>query len=183
MELSQPVYRRCQNHGASDTTPGITNISLVISVACLFVINAAGMRCVSSAGWKRDIKNNFRRYLNIQNLPFTYIQSLSVTCVYRSDTVKNCVNLLWLTGKPDGGVITYVIGPVLLGGTITLENINLDVNELSCLDKIEQAQRFEEVHRQIDELQRAASGDPCFREWAEQQRQYITDMQQMIFEG
>jgi len=71
----------------------------------------------------------------------------------------------------------------LLGGTITLENINLDVNELSCLDKIEQAQRFEEVHRQIDELQRAASGDPYFREWAEQQRQYITDMQQMIFEG
>jgi hypothetical protein len=76
-----------------------------------------------------------------------------------------------------------VIGPVLLGGTITLENINLDVNELSCLDKIEQAQRFEEVHRQIDELQRAASGDPGFREWVEQQRQYITDMQQMIFEG
>ncbi len=90
---------------------------------------------------------------------------------------------MWLTGKPDGGVITSVIGPVLLGGTITLENINLDVNELSCLDKIEQAQRFEEVHRQIDELQRAASGDPYFREWAEQQRQYITDMQQMIFEG
>ena len=90
---------------------------------------------------------------------------------------------MWLTGKPDGGVITLVIGPVLLGGTITLENINLDVNELSCLDKIEQAQRFEEVHRQIDELQRAASGDPCLRKWAEQQRQYITDMQQMIFEG
>jgi len=88
-----------------------------------------------------------------------------------------------LTGQTDGGVITLVIGPVLLGGTITLENINLDVNELSCLDKIEQAQRFEEVHRQIDELQRAASGDPFLREWAEQQRQYITDMQQMIFEG
>ena len=90
---------------------------------------------------------------------------------------------MWLTGKPDGGVITYVIGPVLLGGTITLENINLDVNELSCLDKIEQAQRFEEVHRQIDELQRAAPGDPSLREWVEQQRQYITDVQQLIFEG
>ena len=90
---------------------------------------------------------------------------------------------MWLTGQTDGGVISFVIGPVLLGGTITLDNINLDVNELSCLDKIEQAQRFEEVHRQIDELQRAASGDPCLREWAEQQRQYITDMQQMIFEG
>lgn len=90
---------------------------------------------------------------------------------------------MWLTGQSDGGVIVTVIGPVLLGGTITLENINLDVNELSCLDKIEQAQRFEEVHRQIDELQRAASDDPFFREWAEQQRQYITDMQQMIFEG
>jgi len=64
-----------------------------------------------------------------------------------------------------------------------LENIVLDVNELSCLDKIEQAQRFEEVHRQIDELQRAASGDPDFQEWAEEQRRYITDMQQMIFEG
>jgi hypothetical protein len=71
----------------------------------------------------------------------------------------------------------------LLGGTIALENIVLDVNELSCLDKIEQAQRFEEVHRQIDELQRAASGDPDFQEWAEQQRRYISDMQQMIFEG
>jgi hypothetical protein len=71
----------------------------------------------------------------------------------------------------------------LLEGAIILENIILDVNELSCLDKIEQAQRFEEVHRQIDELQRAASGDPNFREWAEQQRRYITDMQQMIFEG
>lgn len=90
---------------------------------------------------------------------------------------------MWLTGHADGGVIVAVIGPVLLGGTITLVNINLDVNELACLDKIEQAQRFEEVHRQIDELQRAASGDPCFRRWAEQQRQYITDMQQMIFEG
>jgi hypothetical protein len=64
-----------------------------------------------------------------------------------------------------------------------LENIILDVNELSCLDKIEQAQRFEEVHRQIDELQRAAPGDPSLRQWVEQQRQYITDMQQMIFEG
>jgi len=71
----------------------------------------------------------------------------------------------------------------LFGGTITLENITLDVHELACLDKIEQAQRFEEVHRQIDELQRAASNDPRFRKWAEQQRQYITDMQQMIFEG
>jgi hypothetical protein len=90
---------------------------------------------------------------------------------------------LWLTEQTDEGVIVTVIGPVLLGGTITLENINLDVNELSSLDEIEQAQRFEEVHRRIDELQRAASDDPCFREWAEQQRQYITDMQQMIFEG
>jgi DNA-binding SARP family transcriptional activator len=71
----------------------------------------------------------------------------------------------------------------LFGGTITLENITLDVHELACLDKIEQAQRFEEVHRQIDELQRAASDDPCFRKWVEQQRQYLTDMQQMIFEG
>jgi hypothetical protein len=90
---------------------------------------------------------------------------------------------LWLTGLLVGGVIVSVIGPVLLGGTIALENIVLDVNELSCLDKIEQAQRFEEVHRQIDELQRAASGDPDFQEWAEQQRRYISDMQQMIFEG
>jgi precorrin-6B methylase 1 len=90
---------------------------------------------------------------------------------------------LWLTEQSDKGVIVIVIGPILLGGTITLENINLDVNELSSLDEIEQAQRFEEVHRRIDELQRAASGDPCFQEWAEQQRQYITDMQQMIFEG
>jgi hypothetical protein len=128
-------------------------------------------------------KNYFAQYPNIQNLPNIYIPRLSVTCDFPLIPAKKRVNLLWLTGQSDGGVIVIVIGPFLLGGTITLENINLDVNELSCLDKIEQAQRFEEVHRQIDDLQRAASGDPCFREWAEQQRQYITDMQQMIFEG
>jgi hypothetical protein len=129
------------------------------------------------------LKKNLAQYPNIQNLPSIYIPRLSVTCDFPFIPGKKRVNLLWLTGQTDEGVIVVVIGPFLLGGTITLENINLDVNELSCLDKIEQAQRFEEVHRQIDDLQRAASGDPCFREWAEQQRQYITDMQQMIFEG
>jgi DNA-binding SARP family transcriptional activator len=64
-----------------------------------------------------------------------------------------------------------------------LENINLDVHELACLDKIEQAQRFEEVHRQIDEVQRAAYDDPRFQQWVEQQRQYIIDMQQLLSEG
>jgi hypothetical protein len=88
-----------------------------------------------------------------------------------------------LTGQADKGVITTVIDPILCRRTITLENINLDVNELACLDKIEQAQRFEEVHRQIDELQRAAYDDPRFRKWAERQRQYITNMQQLLFEG
>jgi hypothetical protein len=123
------------------------------------------------------------RYPNIQNLPISYIPPLSVTCDLPLIPGKKRVNLLWLTGQTDRGVIVIVIGPFLLGGTITLENINLDVNELSCLDKIEQAQRFEEAHRQIDELQRAASGDPSFRQWVEQQRQYLTDMQQVIFEG
>jgi DNA-binding SARP family transcriptional activator len=87
-----------------------------------------------------------------------------------------------LTGLADGSVIIVVIGHVLLGGTITLENISLDVEELSCLDKIEQAQRFEAAERQIDEVQRAAPGDPDFQHWVETQRQYLMEMQQVIFE-
>ena len=61
------------------------------------------------------------------------------------------------------------------------ENITLDINELACLDRIEQAQRFEEVHRQIDELQRNAYDDQRFRKWAERQRQYLTDVHQLVF--
>jgi hypothetical protein len=61
------------------------------------------------------------------------------------------------------------------------ESITLDVNELACLDKVEQAKRLEQLHRQIDELLRSACDDPRFQEWAEQQRGYLTDMQQMLF--
>jgi DNA-binding SARP family transcriptional activator len=89
---------------------------------------------------------------------------------------------LWLTGLADGGVIGVVIGQVLLGGTIALENISLDVEELSCLNKIEQAQRFEEAERQIDEVQRAAPGDPNYQNWVETQRQHLKEVQQLIFE-
>lgn len=63
-----------------------------------------------------------------------------------------------------------------------MENINLDVEELSCLNKIEQAQRFEEAERQIDEVQRAASGDPGHQDWVETQRQHLKEVQQLIFE-
>lgn len=63
-----------------------------------------------------------------------------------------------------------------------MENINLDVEELSCLGKIEQAQRFEEAERRIDEVLRAAPSDPDFQHWVDAQRQYIMEMQQLIFE-
>ena len=89
---------------------------------------------------------------------------------------------MWLTDLADGSVIIFVIGHVLLGGTITLENISLDVEELSCLDKIEQAQRFEEAERQIDEVQRAAPSDPDYQHWVDAQRQYLMEVQQLIFE-
>lgn len=87
-----------------------------------------------------------------------------------------------LTAHADAGVIVIVIGHILLGGTITLDNISLDVRELSSLDKIEQAQRLEEAERRIDEVQRTAAGDPQYQQWVEQQRQYIMDLQQLIFE-
>lgn len=63
-----------------------------------------------------------------------------------------------------------------------MENINLDVNELTCLNKIEQAQRFEEAERWIDEVQRVATDDPHRLQWIARQRQYLMDMQQLIFE-
>ena len=37
-----------------------------------------------------------------------------------------------------------------------MENISIDVEELHGLDRIEQAQRFEEAHRRIDDIQRIA---------------------------
>ncbi len=63
-----------------------------------------------------------------------------------------------------------------------MENITFDVDELSRLDSIEQAQRLEQAARRIDEVQRAAAGDPDLRYWVEQQRQYLVNMQHLIFE-
>ncbi len=63
-----------------------------------------------------------------------------------------------------------------------MNNITFDVNELSRLSKIEQAQRLEEAERRIDEVQRAAADDPDSLNWVSQQRQYLVDMQHLIFE-
>jgi hypothetical protein len=62
-----------------------------------------------------------------------------------------------------------------------LENITFDVDELSRLDEVEQARRLEEAERQIDEVQRAAADDPVSLHWVKQQRQYLVDMQHLIF--
>lgn len=62
-----------------------------------------------------------------------------------------------------------------------MENITFDVDELSSLGTMEQAQRLEQAARRIDEVQRAAAGDPDLRHWVEQQRQYLVNMQHMIF--
>jgi len=63
-----------------------------------------------------------------------------------------------------------------------MENIIFDVDQLSRLSKIEQAQRLEEAARRIDAVQRAAADDPDSRDWVDQQRQYLVDMQHLIFE-
>ncbi len=63
-----------------------------------------------------------------------------------------------------------------------MENITFDVDELSRLDRMEQALRLEEAARRIDEVQRAAADDPDSLNWVEQQRQYLVDMQHLIFE-
>ncbi len=62
-----------------------------------------------------------------------------------------------------------------------MENITFDVDELSRLDKVEQARRLEEVERWIDEVQRAAADDPDSQQWVRQQRQYLVDTQHLIF--
>ena len=63
-----------------------------------------------------------------------------------------------------------------------MENISFDVNNLSRLSEIEQAQRLEEAERRIDAVQRAAADDPDSLNWVSQQRQYLVDMQHLIFE-
>ena len=63
-----------------------------------------------------------------------------------------------------------------------MENISFDVDELSRLSEIEQAQRLEEAERRIDAVQRAAADDPDSLNWVSQQRQYLVDMQHLIFE-
>ena len=64
-----------------------------------------------------------------------------------------------------------------------MDNIAIDVEELHGLDRIEQAQRFEEAHRRIDDIQRIGTGDSALSKWIERQRQHLTDMQQLIFEN
>ena len=64
----------------------------------------------------------------------------------------------------------------------TLENIIFDVDQLSRLSRTEQAQCLEEAARRIDDIQRAAANDPASLSWIDQQRQYLVDMQQLIFE-
>ncbi len=63
-----------------------------------------------------------------------------------------------------------------------MENIFFDVDQFSRLGKTEQAQRLEEAERRIDEVQRAAADDPDSMNWVDQQRQYLVDMQHLIFE-
>ena len=63
-----------------------------------------------------------------------------------------------------------------------MKNITFDVNKLSRLSEIEQAQRLEEAERRIDAVQRAAADDPDSLNWVSQQRQYLVDMQHLIFE-
>ena len=64
-----------------------------------------------------------------------------------------------------------------------MDNISIDVEELHSLNRTEQAQRFEEAHRRIDDIQRVAPGDVSLTKWIERQRQRLTDMQQLIFEN
>ena len=64
-----------------------------------------------------------------------------------------------------------------------MDNISIDVEELQSLDRTEQARRFEEAHRRIDDIQRVAPGDVSLTKWIERQRQRLTDMQQLIFEN
>ena len=78
--------------------------------------------------------------------------------------------------------MVIVIGHVQRGA-LALENISIDVEELHGLDRIEQAQRFEEAHRRIDEVQRVAPGNVALTEWIQRQRQRLTAMQQLIFDN
>ncbi len=63
-----------------------------------------------------------------------------------------------------------------------MEDITFDVDELSSLDSMEQAQCLEQAARRIDEVQRAAAGDSDSQHWVDQQRQYLVNMQHLIFE-
>ena len=64
-----------------------------------------------------------------------------------------------------------------------MDNISIDVEELHSLNRTEQAQRFEEAHRRIDDIQRVAPGDASLTKWIERQRHRLTDKQQLIFEN
>ena len=124
----------------------------------------------------------YLRHLNIQTLLIPYISAFSWTYTLPLVFQLIPVNLLLLTRPGWAGVINSVIGQVLWRGAIPLNNITFDVNELSRLSKIEQAQRLEEAERRIDAVQRAAADDPDSLNWVSQQRQYLVDMQHLIFE-
>jgi DNA-binding SARP family transcriptional activator len=89
---------------------------------------------------------------------------------------------LWLTGFCPTGVIIVIHRSGLVVGSDYLEDITFNVDELLRLDTMEQARRLEQAARQIDEVQRAAAGDHDSRNWIEQQRQYLVNMQHLIFE-
>ena len=97
-------------------------------------------------------------------------------------TGVNCVNLLWLTASGAAGVILIIHWSGRFAGGDSLESITFNVDELSRLDTMEQARRLEEAERQIDDVQRAAAGDPTSLDWVNQQRQYLVEMQHLIFE-
>ena len=61
-------------------------------------------------------------------------------------------------------------------------NICFDVDQLAHLSRTEQAQRLEEAERRIDDVQRTAANDPATRNWVDQQRKYLVEMQYQIFE-
>jgi hypothetical protein len=62
------------------------------------------------------------------------------------------------------------------------ENISFDVDQLTRLNRTEQAQCLEEAERRIDDVQRAAANDPATQNRVDQQRQYLVEMQHQIFE-
>ena len=118
--------------------------------------------------------------MNIQKLPVSDIPALSEPYEHLEKIGPYCVNLLLLTVPGVAGVMDNVIDQVLRWGAIPSDNITFDVDELSRLDRIEQAQCLEEAERQINEVQSAAANDENPVNRVGQQRQYLVDTQHLI---